>query len=236
MEWKTRPRKGVFLRRYKRFFADVEIDGQVEVAHVANTGSLKSVLEPGRGCLVLPSDNPERKLKWTLVALESPDAGWIGIDTSIPNRLVNQVFASKLNADWEGFDGIEPEKKIDAKTRLDGLLLKAGQPRRYFEIKNVTLRDGDRARFPDAVTERGLKHLGVLSDLMKKGFEAELIFTVQRRDCSAFSPADEIDREYGSALRGVVKEGLKVSAWVIRVDEAGCHWTGEKLPLRLAES
>lgn len=233
MEWKTLPRKAIFLRRYKRFFADVELDGKVEVAHVANTGSLKSVLEPGRACLVLPADNPERKLRWTLVALESPDGGWIGIDTSVPNRLVSHVFSARLNPEWAEFDGLEPEKKIDAQTRLDGLLLRQGKPARYFEIKNVTLREGSDASFPDAVTSRGLKHLEVLSALMKQGHEAELIFTIQRQDCRVFRPAAEIDALYAEALGRVSREGLKISAWVVKVDERGTHFTGKKLPVEL---
>jgi len=236
MQWNKVPKKGIFLRRYKRFFADVEIDGKVEVAHVANTGSLKSVIEEGREALLWPSDNPERKLKWSLFALRAPDGnGWMGIDTALPNKIVEETFLEKRNTDWLQFNRFEREKKVDSKTRLDGLFWKDNKPVRYLEIKNVSLRENDRVLFPDAVTERGLKHIETLVKLMKDGFEAELCFVIQRLDCKSFAPAWEIDPDYSIALEKASKQGLVIHAWTVKISEAAAEWTGQELPIHWAK-
>lgn len=238
MKWEIAPVKGLFQKRYKRFFADVKIDGKIEVAHVANTGSLKSCLAEGCEALVLPSTNPERKLKWTLVALKSPGEGWVGIDTSRPNALLKKVALEGLCEDWKDYSDFQHEVKINEKTRLDGAF-KHGSAKVYIEVKNVTLAGGDyaegrgQARFPDAVTERGQKHLREMMELMAKGHKCELIFAVQRTDCIEFAPADDIDPEYGKLLREAIAKGLKVSPWVIEVTPVGVHYTGRVLPIRL---
>lgn len=238
MKWEIKPVEAVFQKRYKRFFADVKIDGKVEIAHVANTGSLKSVLADGRAALVLPSTNPERKLKWTLVALKSPAGSWVGIDTSRPNALLKQVANEGLCADWKDYSDFQPEVKINEKTRLDGVF-SHGKKKVYIEVKNVTLAGGDyangkgQARFPDAVTERGQKHLREMMQLMEKGHACELIFAVQRTDCAEFAPADDIDPEYGKLLREAISKGLKVSPWLVEVTAEGVRYTGKTLPVRL---
>lgn len=238
MQWEIAPVEVTFEKRYKRFFADVKIKGKTEVAHVANTGSLKSVLEAGANALVLPSTNPERKLKWTLVALQSPNKSWVGIDTSQPNKLLKKVATEGLCKEWKKYTEFKPEVKINPQTRLDGCF-QNGKKKVYIEVKNVTLATGDyakgkgQARFPDAVTERGQKHLKEMMQLMKEGNECELVFAVQRMDCTSFAPADDIDPEYGKLLREAIKQGLKVSPWVIEVDKKGVHYTGEVLPIKL---
>lgn len=238
MKWATGPVEVTFLKRYKRFFADVKIRDGIEVAHVANTGSLKPNLQEGIKALVLPSDNPERKLKWTLVALQSPSGSWVGIDTAIPNKLLRHVCESKQCADWAEFAEFKHEVKISKETRLDGLLSSPSK-KRYLEVKNVTYAVGDlankkgQAQFPDAVTERGQKHLRELMALMEQGHECELIFTIQRLDCTSFAPADDIDPEYGRLLREAIGKGLIVSPWLIEVGPPGVTWTGHKLPVEI---
>jgi sugar fermentation stimulation protein A len=233
MKWKLKAQKGVFLRRYKRFFGDFELNGRTEVAHVANTGSLKTVLSEGAECLVWPSDNPERKLKWTLFALRSPDQScWIGIDTSLPNKLILEVIQQKLNPAWTQFDDFKAEVKISKETRLDGAFLKNGEIIRYLEIKNVTMAINGQAQFPDAVTERGLKHLETLIQLRKNGYETELCFFIQRTDCKSFSAASGVDPKYAEGLNRARDAGVFVDAWEVRVDEEGAVWTGNSLELK----
>ena len=238
MKWEVPTQEVIFQKRYKRFFADVLIDGKVEVAHVANTGSLKSCLEEGRKALVLPSTNPERKLRWTLVALESPGKGWIGVDTSRPNAMLKKVATENLFPAWKGYTDFQAEVKINPKTRLDGCFQREGQ-KVFIEVKNVTYATGDFAhgrgvaRFPDAVTERGQKHLQEMMDLMQEGHACELVFAVQRTDCTEFAVADDVDPEYGRLLREAVKQGLKVHPWILRVEPDEIQFTGEVLPLNL---
>jgi sugar fermentation stimulation protein A len=238
MRWEIAPVEVVFQKRYKRFFADIEVQGKTEVAHVPNTGSLKSCLFPGAKALVLPSTNPERKLKWTLVALASPGGGWVGVDTSQPNKMLKKVAEEKLFDPWRGYEAFQHEVKINAQTRLDGCFSK-GKKKVFVEVKNVTLATGDfesgkgTACFPDSVTERGQKHLREMMDLMEEGHECELIFAVQRTDCTAFAPADDIDPIYGQLLREAIRKGLRVSPWVLEVGPKGIQFTGQVLPIEV---
>ncbi|MFN7727891.1 MAG: DNA/RNA nuclease SfsA [Bdellovibrio sp.] len=240
MKWVADPVEVIFLKRYKRFFADVKIKNKIEVAHVANTGNLKPNLQEGVKALVLPSTNPERKLKWTLMALQAPSGSWVGIDTSIPNKLLADVFASGQCKEWTVFSDFKPEIKISKETRLDGLLSSRAK-KRYIEVKNTTYAVGDfenkkgQAQFPDSVTERGQKHLRELMTLMEQDHECELIFAVQRMDCTSFAPADDIDPEYGRLLRQAIAKGLIVSPWVIEVSNNGVKWTGKKLPVEIGD-
>lgn len=227
MKWNAPLIEGTFLKRYKRFFADVQLGNETVVAHVANTGSLKSCLREGAKALLSPAANPERKLRFSLEALQAPDNSWIGVNTSIPNSLIKSAFVEKLIPDWLQFDDIKMEHKISKETRLDGVLLKKGKPVRFFEIKNVTMADGDlrsqkgRALFPDAVTERGQKHLRELIRLVQEGFEAEIIYVIQRSDCASFSPAREIDPVYADLLKMAQDQGVLIRPLVARVTESG---------------
>lgn len=218
---------GTFQRRYNRFFADIELDGKTVIAHVANTGSLKSCLHPGGQALLSPATNPERKLRFTLEALQTPWGSWVGINTSWPNQLVKQVFSDGRNTDWKEFKSYKSEHKISPQTRLDGLLQDEAGRQRFIEVKNVTLASGDCAagqgvaHFPDSVTERGKKHLEELMKLVEQGFEAEMIFVVQRTDCAKFQPAWEIDPAYARTLLKAVASGVKVSVWPVQVNHEG---------------
>ncbi len=234
--------EGVFLKRYKRFFADVEIpvelpgktstEKRVEVAHVANTGSLKSVNNPGSRCLVSPASNPERKLRYSLEAIQAPSGAWVGVNTSLPNQLVREAFEAQRIAHWKMFDGFQGEVKINKETRLDALLTR-GEKKHYVEVKNVTLAEGTAALFPDAVTERGQKHLRELMSLVQQGHSAEIFFTVQRSDCLEFRPADQIDADYGKLLREAAKVGVIISAHVIRLTPNEIVLTEQKLKVVL---
>ncbi|GIL18252.1 MAG: sugar fermentation stimulation protein [Oligoflexia bacterium] len=230
MKWEQAPLRGQFLKRYKRFFADIQLGEQVVVAHVPNTGSLKSCQEPGRPALLSPAKDPERKLKFTLEAIQVSTGTWVGVNTSWPNKLVQEAFQNRVIPEWTLFDQYQPEVKISPETRLDACLTnsKTGQ-KRYIEVKNVTLKEKDFACFPDAVTERGQKHLLELMKLVEQGHQAELVFTIQREDCFKFRPADEIDPEYGRLLRLAHKKGVIISPFVIQIDEKGILLSGKKL-------
>lgn len=238
MKFKTAVREGIFLKRYKRFFADIKLGKETVVAHVPNTGSLKSAAEAGAPCLVTESDNPERKLKFTLEAIQLPSGAWVGVNTSWPNLLAKEAFESKVFSHWKKFDELKSEVKLSPETRIDLVLSCSKTKKKHFvEIKNVTMASGEiiskrgTAHFPDAVTERGQKHLRELMKLMDDGHSAEIFFAVQRNDCHQFSPADEIDPEYGKLLRQAQKKGIVITAAFVDISTNGLEFSGKTLNL-----
>jgi sugar fermentation stimulation protein A len=234
MIWPIPLQKGIFLKRYKRFFADVELNGEVVVAHVPNTGSLKTAAESGQPCWVSPASNPERKLKYTLEAVQSKNGAWVGVNTSWPNQLIKEAFEKKVFTHWDDYDHFQSEVKISAETRLDACLKnsKSGQLH-YVEVKNVTMALDDVANFPDAVTERGQKHLRELMALQKKGHKVEIVFTIQRNDVKKFSPADHIDPDYGKLLREAQKKGVIITAALVDISEKSIALNAKFLELVL---
>lgn len=243
MKFPTRIFEAKFIKRYKRFFADAELNGQIVVAHVANTGSLKSALIPGASCLISEAANPERKLRFSLEAIQASSKTWVGVNTSWPNLLVGEAFEKKLFPHWKDFDYSQNEVKISKESRIDWVFSSQGGKTHYLEVKNVTMASGDVenkkgiAHFPDAVTERGQKHLKELMRLIEKDSTkkvgAEIFFAVQRQDCKSFSPADDIDPEYGKLLRLAHKKGVLVTAAVVDIDKLGLSFTGKTLPVKL---
>lgn len=236
MQFTAPVREARFLKRYKRFFADVELNGEVVVAHVPNTGSLKTCLFENAPCIITESTNPARKLKATLHFVKTPTS-WVGVDTSLPNLIAYEAWEE--GREWTHFKAAQREYKISKETRLDFVLaaseehLKNKQNLHHVEIKNVTLADGPTAKFPDAVTTRGQKHLTELMALMKQGHTAEILFVVQRSDCQYFSPADDIDPEYGRLLREAAAAGVTVRALACEIDPvSGVRLSSKPLELR----
>jgi sugar fermentation stimulation protein A len=235
--------EGVFLKRYKRFFADIDWQGQTLIAHVPNTGSLKSVNNAGQPCLFSHSDNPERKLKQTLEMIQSLNGAWVGVNTVTPNTVVRETLERIVGTSealpknwqhWAGFDEVKAEFKISAETRLDFALSKKNSDKKHFiEVKNVTLADGKTAKFPDAETTRGQKHLQELMNLITAGHTAEILFTIQRGDCEDFAPADEIDPEYGRLLRQAQKRGLKITPLVVNLSPTEAILSDRELLLKM---
>lgn len=225
-------KQGTFLKRYKRFFADIEYGGEILTAHCPNTGSMKGCNQPGSLCLFSSHDDPKRKLKHTLEAIRAESGlGWVGINTSYPNLLAKEAFDQRLFSHWDRFDQAKAEAKINAQSRIDLVLwrsehLKSGKsytpqlltdsdcpPLHFVEVKNVTLSDEKGgALFPDAVTERGQKHIRELMELMERGHSGEFLFVVQREDCTHFKPAKDIDPEYARLLSQAASKGLKITA------------------------
>jgi sugar fermentation stimulation protein A len=161
-------------------------------------------------------DQPQRKFKytWEMIRLNS---NWVGINTGLPNKLVAEAIQSKSIPELLDYSDIKHEVRINKKSRLD--LLLTGTPGRCFiEIKNVTLLEENVAKFPDAVTVRGQKHLRELMRIVQKGDRAIIFFVVQRQDAELFTPADEIDKHYGQLLRKAVKSGVEILVYEAMVD------------------
>lgn len=240
-------KQGIFLRRYKRFFADVEFEGATLTCHLPNTGSLKGCLREGAPCLFSVSSDPSRKLPYTLQIVKDGGA-WVGVNTAAANSVVWHAWKDRLIPAWRVFDGCQKEVRLHAQTRLDLCLwhgskglptnakltlshLKSHQLH-FVEVKSVTMAADGIAMFPDAVTERGQKHLQEMMALVNAGHTAELVFLVQRNDCHAFAPADQIDPQYGRLLRQALQIGVKVSPFPCLVNESGIHLIPN--PLRYA--
>jgi sugar fermentation stimulation protein A len=215
MRFRSRLIRGTLIQRYKRFLADVRLNsGQVVTAHCTNTGSMLGCKEPLRGYLSR-SDNEKRKLAYTWEMIRV-DRTWVGINTLHPNRLVAEGAKSGVIRELEGYDTIRREVVTRPGTRLD-LCLEGINGTCFVEVKNVTLAIDGAAAFPDAVTERGTKHLKELMRLKRKGHRAAVLFVVQREDCDIFRSADEIDPEYGRWLRRAIKAGVEALPYRAKV-------------------
>lgn len=203
--------EGRLLRRYKRFFTDIELpDGTVVTAHTPNTGSMKQCAVPGHRVLISESADPKRKLKYTLELIQV-GGYWVDTHTQRTNRLVEEALRAGRIRGLSGYR-ITPEYRM-GDSRIDFLLEKADE-KALVEVKNVTLVDAETtACFPDAVTTRGQKHLRELLNAKQQGFRAVIFFLVQRGEATSFSPADEIDPEYGRLLREAVAGGVEALAY-----------------------
>lgn len=217
MRFSQKLQVGKLIKRYKRFLADIQLDsGEVITAHTPNSGSMKGLIRPGNKVFLLHHANPKRKLPygWELVQVGKD---LVGINTQWPNRLVEEGIVAGVIKELQGYSEIQRERKYGKNSRID-LLLKG--PRRrdcYVEVKNVTLVEGGLAYFPDAVTERGRKHLMELSGVVAKGHRGVLCFVLQRSEGRAVLPADHIDPAYGQALRSAVGSGVEVIAYRAKV-------------------
>lgn len=242
--------RGTFIRRYKRFFVDILMDGpEGEItAHTPNTGSMSGLLNPGAPVLVSFDPSPKRKLAWTLQSIAAPEdhpqerqarfqqrsENWVGCNTMLPNRYVEALIAAQRVPALTDYSICRREVPYgaDKRSRID-LLLQAhrdGKPDCLVEVKNVTLRRGDDALFPDAISERGRKHLEDLQAEVQAGRRAMMMYLVQRTDCNRFAPADTIDPAYGAELRRAMQVGVEVSVYCAQFEADGLYDAGA-LPL-----
>lgn len=223
---------GRLVRRYKRFLADIECeDGSVVTVHCPNSGSMMGLKELGLKVAFSMSDNPNRKLPYTLEMVQVEGA-WVGVNTQWPNKLFQNAFVTEKLEAFKLYEACQPEVRVGVQTRLDFLLTTPTQ-RCYVEVKNVTLmRNEGCAEFPDAVTLRGAKHLQTLMDLSDQGDAASLVFMVQREDCTRFRPACDIDPSYAKLLHQAYQKGVVVIAYSCKVSPTGINIIGE-LPLEL---
>jgi sugar fermentation stimulation protein A len=229
MKFKNPLVSGTFVKRYKRFFADVIVDGNIVVAHTANTGTMKTCLGENWPTLLSFHDSPTRKLKYSFEMISNGKT-WIGINTSLTNGLAIEAIQNGVIPELKGYRDLKPEAKI-GQSRIDILLSNGENEQCYVEVKNVTLSDEKgHCLFPDAVTERGQKHLRELQELKSKGIRTVMLFIVQREDCHTFKMENEIDPVYCKLLKEVMNDGVEVLVYQCKLspEEIVVH---KKLPM-----
>ncbi len=204
---------GRLVSRYKRFFADIELDnGEIITAHCANTGPMTGVCKIGSPVLVSHHSNPKRKLAYSWEAIYL-DEQWIGINTSLPNRVIGHMLDHHLLPELEPYTTVKGEVAYgQEKSRIDFLLTNGedNPQRTYVEVKNSTWAIGSLSLFPDTVTTRGQKHLRELMSVITKDTSAALIFFINRGDCDRFAAGAEADPEYARLLKDAIAKGVKV--------------------------
>lgn len=202
----------VFLERPNRFVAYVEQSGQREICHVKNTGRCRELLVPGAKLRVQRSDNPARKTALDLISVKK-DGRWINMDSQAPNKAA----AEWLKAGGLGSREIQvrPECRY-GNSRFDFYLEMQGK-RAFMEVKGVTLEENGRALFPDAPTERGLRHLKELIDCRRAGYDAYVLFVIQMKGVHCFSPNDRTHPEFGEMLRKAESEGVQILAYDCKI-------------------
>lgn len=199
--------KGTFISRPNRFIAKVNIDGQVHTVHVKNTGRCKELLTDNATVFLEKSDNPQRKTMYDLVAVYKGDL-LINMDSQAPNKAVYSWLADGGYLNSPTY--IKPEAKYGS-SRID-FYLENQSEKAFVEVKGVTLESNGVARFPDAPTERGRKHLLELSKAVKNGYRAAVVFVIQMEGCRVFEPNALTDPQFAQALRQVKSMGVEVLA------------------------
>lgn len=210
---------GRLVSRYKRFFADLVLDDGREItAHCPNPGAMLGVKAPGQGAWVSWSDDPKRKLAYTLQMVEQGDA-LVGINTLLPNRLVAEALAEHVIPELSGYATIRPEVKYAEASRVDFLLTHPYRPPCWLEVKNCHFsRTPGLAEFPDCKAERSTRHLGDLAAQVAHGDRAVVLFVVQREDCDAFSACADLDPAFARGLDAAAKAGVEVLVYACAMD------------------
>ena len=208
--------KGKFVKRYKRFFADVKVNKSIITAHCPNTGSMMGLLSENNDAWVSRNDDPKRKLKFTLEILKSKN-NLIGINTHLANKLVLEGLKNNSFLEFKNLENIQPEVFYNKDTRFDFLVSKKNK-KSFIEVKNVTLiRDNKNSEFPDAITTRGSKHIKTLIEASKKGYQCYVLFLVQISNCKYFKIAKDIDKEYYENYKYAKKVGVNFIAYNCKI-------------------
>lgn len=210
-------KSGKLIKRYKRFFADLEYSNTPITAHCPNPGAMTGVNQPGQEVLFSTTDNPKRKLKYTLEFVRQQES-WVGVNTQYPNKIAAEAIQNKLIPNLSYYSEHKAEFKFDEGIRYDFLLTDKNQKPCIVEVKNVQLRRNidskiGLAEFPDSVTERGSKHLKNFSLAIKKGYRCVMLYVVQRMDCKEFSIAGDIDPNYQDNFKNAIKNGVEIEVW-----------------------
>lgn len=210
--------KGILVKRYKRFLADVDFNGVVETVHCPNPGAMTGLKDAGIDVWCSTSDNPARKLKKTLELVEAGGV-LVGINTNIPNKLALEALKEGIVPAFKAFSEITPEFTYSKGTRFDFRLRNpvSGEIL-YLEVKNVHLARPDgpnpgAMEFPDSITMRGAKHLRVLADIARNGEKAAMLYVIQRGDGDRFTLAADIDPVYAEAFEDASNAGVHMEAW-----------------------
>lgn len=218
--------KAKFLERPNRFIALVEISGSVQKAHVKNTGRCRELLVPGTDVFLEVHDNPARKTKYSLIAVNK-GGRLINMDSQIPNAVVAEyisgggIFGSEAVGNIKVFrEKTYKDSRFDIYAELDGRKI-------FIEVKGVTLEEDNTARFPDAPTERGLKHIRGLMDAAACGYETYIVFVIQMKDAARFEPNDKTQPAFGETLREAKSAGVHLLAFECDVTETGIEICGE---------
>lgn len=199
---------GTLIKRYKRFLADVRLDdGSVVTAHCTNSGSMKSCLENDAEVYLTPVNDPARRTKFTWEMIKI-GGGWVGINTGNPNKLAFEAIKEGTIPGLQGYTHVQREV-VFGDSRFD-VFAENETEKCFVEVKNVSLKEGKYALFPDAVTTRGQKHLKTLMEVKKKGIRAVMLYIIQRTDVEIFAPAAEIDPGYAQTLKEAVAAGVEV--------------------------
>ena len=215
------------IKRYKRFLADVRLDNdEMITVHCPNTGSMKNCVEENAEIWLSDSDNPKRKYRYTWEYLRTSRGHHIGVNAGKANQLVQSAIRDDLVEPLAGYDTIRPEVKYgDENSRIDLLLQDSKKQDCYVEVKSVTLLEDPPSSgigyFPDAVSERGAKHLRELIKMSQSDARSVLFFCVQHTGIQEVRPADHIDREYGKLLREALDSGVEVLAYKVRKSNKG---------------
>jgi sugar fermentation stimulation protein A len=220
MNFENKLISGQFIKRYKRFFVDIKIKDKIVTAHCPNTGSMSGLLRKGNKVWLVKSDNPKRKLKYTLQIIEV-NKKKIGVNTHLTNKIVLHALKNNLMKEFGKNIEIKPETKFGSNTRFD-FLITQNNFKAFVEVKNVTLsRINGLAEFPDAITARGLKHINELIKASKMGYKIFILYLIQREDCKLFRIAKDIDIEYSNSLSKAVKKKLNVLCYDCKFSSKG---------------
>lgn len=226
--------EGRLVRRYKRFLADVELAaGELVTAHTANPGRMLGLATPGSAVWLSHHDDPARKLKYTWQLIEV-DGRLVGVNPALANRLVREAIERGAIPELAGYGSLRTEVRAGPRARTDFLLEDSARPPCWVEVKNATFLAGEAALFPDAVTERGRRHLEELAALARGGARAVLCYLVQRPEPRVVAPADAIDPAYADAFRAALAAGVEAIAYRARVGLEGIE-VSERLAVAARE-
>jgi len=218
MKFKNKLIPAKFQKRYKRFFADVLSKNEILTSHCPNSGSMMGLLKKNNKAWISKTDNPDRKLKYTLEIINDGSSN-VGINTHLANRIVEEAIKQKRIKEIIIFQKLQREVKFGSNSRFD-FEISNNNKKTFIEVKNVTLsRQKNIAEFPDAVTSRGLKHLKELENAINKGYESYLLYLVQREDCSQFQIAKDIDPLYYQGFLKAKKNGVKFISYSCKISE-----------------
>ena len=209
MKFKHKLLQGNLIKRYKRFFVDINYKGKTITAHCPNPGSMMGLLNKNNRVWFSKVDDINRKLKYTLQVIEDGKS-MVGVNTLLTNKIVLEALNQKKIKNLTKFNNIKPEVKFSDNTRFDFLVFNSNK-KCFLEVKNVTLvRNSKVAEFPDSITSRGTKHLNELCHAKKKGYETYILYLIQREDCNSFKIAEDIDKKYKVAFSKALKSGVRV--------------------------
>ncbi len=216
MKFEKRLLQGTLIKRYKRFFVDIKYKGKTITAHCPNSGSMMGLLDLGNKVWFSESNNPKRKLKYTIEIISS-NGNLVGINTHLTNKLVLEALKKGKIKSLINYHNIKSEVKFSDSTRFD-FLISNDNKKCFLEVKNVTLvRNNNIAEFPDAITSRGAKHLRELINAKMKGYESCILYLIQREDCKILKIAKDIDEKYKDFFDSALKNGVKILCYDCKI-------------------